>query len=854
MDLHSFNNEETALALTELADPAIYRGYLQTMSRFSGYSWRNIFLIYKQMPEATKIADYDTWKTHYGRSIKRHSTGIKINVPIEQKPKKKFAVKIDPSTGAAAIDENGKKIMEEVIVDVPVKFRKDSYFDISQTEGNPVLRLAGDVMTDETLRGVFTDVLKTMVFTAPEPFDYNSAIKQLTRERLENNNSGKNDFITDSVSCVVCLRFGVDAGHIDFDNHPDAETLEIIGKLADGIITDIEDRFAVLCKERGFDPMTTHKPAEPLLIAEPEAVTTEEPQYKKELRTETVAGVEFEQYSIKPFSADVINETDAVETDISASPLPAAVKISEITTQVETTITTLSEPPVPPVKSKPGEPPELKHFPDPSITIAERNEYGYTRPELLPLRKGRAVTLFMRDMTVYLLHKNNTETMALKITDIQNHDGIYGVAYGAWLNDKEYIYLASGKPEDRREAKFIFDGGDSFAVYQTKETDDSPNAFKTYEELEKQGLDINRRKYNLVYTAPLPAPPSDCPSGLYMWVNSERLDDYNGRALSTSDVLSIKKDEIITSYYTNGRIFKELLSFMGEEGRKYRRRFEIEAAESTVIPVEENVIQETVQEKQKDDAVIPVTEEPPQLQQQSEPPVTTPTSAETAIEAPAELTDIPQSSDIQSTVTKKTETAEHQPPLSSTLQSAEPPAENTAAQTEQLTTQQTKTKPPPNLPIIRSEAAVYRFSLKEAELMNALEAHDLSRRADIECAKIIDQAIQAHKNGDNDYDLTTPAQRLTKRYGKDRMKWVLAQHIRARQAGFKSENIAWANVSMEEEPGSGDLVPPFTFNTHRVVLEAFVNEVRAILEQKSFSDLMKTAKRKSDAHNKSSGK
>jgi len=819
MEFRFFDGTDINDVLSELNDPVKYRGYLQAMSRFSGYSWRNILMIYKQMPHASKLADFDTWKKQYGRKLKQGSKSIKIYVPAPQKPKASFIEKTDPVTGVAVLDGNGKKIMEKVFVEAPVQFKQASFFDISQTEGNPVPRLAGDVITDEALRGVFADVLKAMASSFDDNNDYYEKIRQICLERLEN----KDDFIIDSVVCAVCFRFGVNVGNISFDIRNDAETLEAIVKQADGLIADIEDRFAVLCRERGLDPMTAYSPAEPKLSVEPEVVLATEPQYIKELRTETVAEVEFEQYVIKPITAEETPETTII-TENSAPPLSAAREPEDIP-QTET-----PPPQLPPVKQpkhkEPFVPPLLKHPPDPSITIAERNEYGYTRPELLPLTKNRAVILFMRDMTIYLLHKNNTETMARYLSDIQNHDGIFGVAYGAWINTREYIALASGKPEDRLEAKFIFDGGDAFAIYQT-EPDGSPTAYKSYEELEKHGLDINRHNYNLVYIAPLPAPPSDNPAGLFMWVNAERPEDYNGRALSISDVLSIKKDELITSYYTNGRTFKELLSFMGEEGRKYRRRLEIEAAESAIAAA-----QNAVQDKQEtqpsvpvlntqDNAVFSSVPETPQPQTQAEPPISPPITAAIPL-----LTDTP----IKTTELSQTE---------------EPAAENPEAQTT--------TKPsPPALPEIRSEVPVYRFPAKQAELSGALEAYDFSRRADIECAETIDRAIKAHKKGDDSYNLKTPAERLIRRYGKERMKWVLAKHIQAAQTGFSDDNVSWANVFLNVEPGSGDVPPAFTINAHHAVLEAFINEARVILDQKpTFNELMKTAKRKSDAHNKS---
>ena len=111
--------------ITELCDPAQYRGYLQTMSYFvSRYSWRNIFLIYSKLPHASMLADYNRWKQEHGRTIIRNSTGIKINAPVEQKLKTKLVAKLHPDTGEVMLDENGKKIMEEVAIMPPFWCRR----------------------------------------------------------------------------------------------------------------------------------------------------------------------------------------------------------------------------------------------------------------------------------------------------------------------------------------------------------------------------------------------------------------------------------------------------------------------------------------------------------------------------------------------------------------------------------------------------------------------------------------------------------------------------------------------------------------------------------------------------------
>lgn len=809
MDFSVLSNMKAPEVLAELFDPATYRGYLQVMSRFSSYSWRNIFLIYRQMPHASKLADFNTWKEQYGRTIVRGSKGIRIYAPTPQKPKKKLVEKTDPETGAAVLDDSGKRVMEEIFIEVPPLFKPVSYMDISQTEGAPVPCLAGDVLSDEALSGAFTDVLKAMLLSS-EQLDFYGMIKHIAHDRLDNADSDNSGFVVESVVYVVCRRFGVeaDAEFIGLDRLLDTEMLEYIGRLTDSLITAIEDRFAVICKERGLDPITPITSAEVKPQAEPIADSTEAPKaepppYTKELRTEKVVGVEFEQYIVNPVTESEAAAVNEIE--------PAPSKPQAVTETPPPAVEAVQNKQAKPIM--PREPPTLKYLPDNTITIAERNEYGYTRPELLPVTKIRAIPLFKQDLRVYLLHKDNTEAMAHYLSDIQGHDGIFGVTYGAWQNSKEYIALASGDPDAQRETNFMFYSGDAFAVYQTT-PEDSTAAYKSYEELEKDGLVLNRHKYNIIYTAPLPAPPSNTPEGIFMWVNAEQPDGYNGRALAISDVLSIKKDEVITSYYANGRAFKELLGFSGAEGRTYKR----EAVGEVVGKAIENTPVIAKREVAPVPLALETSQPPPQSQPQvkSEPP-----------EPP---------------LTQQAPAQEQQaaPPSTNTVQVPPPPKE-----------------PPPQepaLPVIKSDTQVYRLSATEAEGYGATDAYELSRRLDVDCASAIAAAIHAHKKGEKRYDLVTPAESLLKDYGAERMAWVLSKQILVAANRFSEANYSWAAAFIKDGMGSGDDKPTFSISVYHAVLDAFATQFRAILVKKpTFNERMKAARKKSEAHNKAKG-
>jgi hypothetical protein len=75
-------------------------------------------------------------------------------------------------------------------------------------------------------------------------------------------------------------------------------------------------------------------------------------------------------------------------------------------------------------------------IPDTAIGISERDLYGYTYADMLPLTTDRAVELFNRGFAVYLLYSDNTESMAFDVSEIEAHDGIFGIERGEWLKTK----------------------------------------------------------------------------------------------------------------------------------------------------------------------------------------------------------------------------------------------------------------------------------------------------------------------------------------------------------------------------------------------------------------------------------
>jgi len=123
---NKFLNEVTAF-LKELASETdkvkqseFFKQYLEIMSKFWRYSYRNQLLILSQMPNATRVAGLRKWR-ELGRFVKKGSKAIRIIAPHFEK-----IMELDPDTG---------KLIEKEEV---AYFSPAPVFDISQTEGDPL--------------------------------------------------------------------------------------------------------------------------------------------------------------------------------------------------------------------------------------------------------------------------------------------------------------------------------------------------------------------------------------------------------------------------------------------------------------------------------------------------------------------------------------------------------------------------------------------------------------------------------------------------------------------------------------------------------------------------------------------
>lgn len=87
---------------TIASDGPRFQSYLDVQARFDRYSVANAVLIAIQMPEATRLADFDSWKTN-GAYVKRGAVGLSILEPGREYQRE---------DGSVGVSYNVKKVFD----------------------------------------------------------------------------------------------------------------------------------------------------------------------------------------------------------------------------------------------------------------------------------------------------------------------------------------------------------------------------------------------------------------------------------------------------------------------------------------------------------------------------------------------------------------------------------------------------------------------------------------------------------------------------------------------------------------------------------------------------------------------
>lgn len=217
--------------------------------------------------------------------------------------------------------------------------------------------------------------------------------------------------------------------------------------------------------------------------------------------------------------------------------------------------------------------PEMQEYtgkmPDEKITIAERNAYGYDSNELLPLTAEKALEFFDNDtVAVYLLYPDGTEGQANERSDIENHNGIFGVETVEWERyqafEKRMDDLAAQEPS--REALLLNSKECAAGIYQLKSNPENRDIrFMDSSYLEMKGIEPCRDNYTLVYSFPVLPEELQNKSAFLEQVfekfNTDHPKDFAGHSLSVSDVVVIQQNGELSAHYVDRAGFTELANF-----------------------------------------------------------------------------------------------------------------------------------------------------------------------------------------------------------------------------------------------------------------------------------------------------
>lgn len=123
-----------------------WESWLKSLAKFHDYSLGNTILISMQMPTATHVASFRSWKRDFNRHVRKGEKGIEILVPM--------LVKAREEKDRQESDEEERRRL--------VGFRVGHVFDVSQTEGEPLPAIVDEVAQSVDRYAATLDAIRTV--------------------------------------------------------------------------------------------------------------------------------------------------------------------------------------------------------------------------------------------------------------------------------------------------------------------------------------------------------------------------------------------------------------------------------------------------------------------------------------------------------------------------------------------------------------------------------------------------------------------------------------------------------------------------------------------------------------------
>ena len=209
--------DETALHMASRGE--LFQTYLDVQARFDRYSVNNALLITAQMPEATRLADFDTWKDANVR-VEKGESAISILEPGKEYTKE------DGSTGTSF---NVKKVFD--ISQTNSRERptptvtRDERLLLKSLISNAPCKMAISEAMSETLNAIYKPDAKTIFVRQgmDAPTIFRSLANELAHAHMDKGDYRRNENTITAycVSYVLCKRYGVSVDSFSFNSMPE---------------------------------------------------------------------------------------------------------------------------------------------------------------------------------------------------------------------------------------------------------------------------------------------------------------------------------------------------------------------------------------------------------------------------------------------------------------------------------------------------------------------------------------------------------------------------------------------------------------------------------------------------------
>lgn len=376
----------------------------------------------------------------------------------------------------------------------------------------------------------------------------------------ENVSRATEEVQAESVSFAVCAYYGIETGENSFgyiaswskdkDLKELKSSLDVISKTSNKLITDIDESFRDICKERGIDVTkdSENTVKEKSEIDDPDYYEQQKESERLErngdpdyyhifISDETKKIEDYEKehpdwHKIWGSDAQGFNG-DSFAIYRSADDLPAWLR--DYARQQEA------------VKS-------ANDMPDPSITINDMISFGYLKEDMLPVSKEKAAELMAQDVTVYALFPDNTESMLFDWSEIKESDAkLFGITKDDWQALKKTLQ------KNDPEKAFLESMENSYVIYQLK--DDASRELK-FSTLTETGIP-NKDNYKAVYSGKIESSTdkNTILENLFTEFNINHPKDFRGHSMSVSDVVALKIESKVTYHFVDDIGFKELSDF-----------------------------------------------------------------------------------------------------------------------------------------------------------------------------------------------------------------------------------------------------------------------------------------------------